>query len=184
MKTFTAVRIVTIGAGSQLVLSAKQIALREGRVKILSERKGLVELLEPLQFKAGETFGYAGELSKELATALADPDELEAERAAERKRAELAGSAQAMQAALEEADRALEAADKTTEGVRVRALEALGRVQTAVAAATKELAEADQKRVAEAVAKVVNQELDALAGPGAADQAKPKRGFLARVLGK
>ena len=73
MKTYTTKGVATLGEGI-LALTPRQAAIRGHALKPLGE--GLFEILKPVQFKAGESFGYNLPLPKILADVVAtDEDE-------------------------------------------------------------------------------------------------------------
>lgn len=65
MKTYTAKSLIALPSGAVVRLSGKQAADRLPRMKKLGGER--YELKDSLHFKAGETFGYEGDLPKALA---------------------------------------------------------------------------------------------------------------------
>jgi hypothetical protein len=59
---------VTLGAGAVLGLSPAQAASRRSALQTVAD--GVFAAVAPLQFKAGEVFGYEGPLPKALADSL------------------------------------------------------------------------------------------------------------------
>jgi len=84
MRRYRAQQVVTLASGSLVALDDKQAADRKGRIERLAP--GRYRLKDALQFKAGEAFGYEGDLPKAVAAEVepvAEPAEKSA--AAERK---------------------------------------------------------------------------------------------------
>jgi|AMWB02.1.fsa_nt_gi ABC-type amino acid transport substrate-binding protein len=65
MNTFCALAVVNIHPGSVLLLSADQAARRVSSLDDLGD--GLYLVKAPVQLKAGEVFGYDGDLNKAMA---------------------------------------------------------------------------------------------------------------------
>lgn len=72
MHKYRAKQLMALDVGSVVELDAKQAGDRKGRVEHLGEDR--YRLKESLQFKAGESFGFDGELPKPLADAVEDLD--------------------------------------------------------------------------------------------------------------
>lgn len=71
MKKYRAIRLITLDVGSIVKLDKKQAADRKGRLEALGSDR--YKLKESLQFKAGETFGFEGELPKSIGVDAVDP---------------------------------------------------------------------------------------------------------------
>ena len=65
MKQYRAKEVITLGAGSLVQLTEKQAADRTGRIERAGA--GRYRLKHALHFKAGEAFGFEGEIPKALA---------------------------------------------------------------------------------------------------------------------
>lgn len=77
MKNYVAKELVTLPAGSVVELTDKQAADRAPRMTRVS--KGRYRLNEALQFKAGEAFGFDGDLPKTIANMVLTPEQLREE---------------------------------------------------------------------------------------------------------
>lgn len=114
MKSVVAAAAITLASG-RLELTAAQATSRKHslkKIKVNKEGDGLFEIQVPVQFKAGEKFGYDGEVPKSMLDVFVDPKEVAAR---ERAKAE----------ALQEERRAI--------GVEVRA-DVCTRIRAAMAA--------------------------------------------------
>ena len=69
--------------GGIVTLTTAQASTRSHNLKPLDD--GRYEIVNPVQFKAGEEFGYDGELPKALAETLVDAEVAKAEADADRK---------------------------------------------------------------------------------------------------
>lgn len=76
MKSVMTTSAVTLPAGGRVELTASQAASRKHslrRVRADKAGAGTYEILAPVQFKAGERFGYDADLPKAMADVLIDP---------------------------------------------------------------------------------------------------------------
>lgn len=64
MKTYKAMKVVTLAQGN-VSLTEDQAKTRAHNIKGMGD--GVYQIVNPVQFKAGEKFGYDGEISKEQA---------------------------------------------------------------------------------------------------------------------
>mgnify|MGYP000945068412 CR=1 FL=1 len=80
---------VTLGAGAVLRLSAAQAASRRAALQVCAD--GAFVTVAPVQFKAGEVFGYEGPLPKALADDLEAVTKAARAKAADDKPADLVG---------------------------------------------------------------------------------------------
>lgn len=62
MKRYRAKQVITLASGSLVALDDKQAGDRKGRIERIAP--GRYRLKDALQFKAGESFGYEGDLPK------------------------------------------------------------------------------------------------------------------------
>jgi hypothetical protein len=70
MNIFRAIAAITINPGAVLLLSPEQAS---GRVYALDDiGEGLFLVKAPTQFKAGESFGYDGEVNKQIAEVIVE----------------------------------------------------------------------------------------------------------------
>lgn len=108
---YIATQTVSFPAGTELGLSKVQAAARAHAVTPLADRKGWYQLTAGTQFKAGEQFGYDGDIPKGMADALEPakrgPSKLEQIEAA--RQAVAAAEAACQQAGTQEAAAAAEA---------------------------------------------------------------------------
>jgi hypothetical protein len=65
MKKYRAVQMITLAAGSVVEFDARQAADRKGRIEPLGDDR--YRLMAILQIKAGERFGFDGDLPKAMA---------------------------------------------------------------------------------------------------------------------
>jgi pyruvate/2-oxoglutarate dehydrogenase complex dihydrolipoamide acyltransferase (E2) component len=72
MKKYSISKGVTLNPGTVLGLTDKQAASRAHALREV--KKGVFEVLSPVQFKIGEVIGYEGDLPRVIATALEDSD--------------------------------------------------------------------------------------------------------------
>jgi hypothetical protein len=88
MKSVAAAAAITLASG-RLELTAAQASSRKHSLKLVKETKsgGIYEIAFPVQFKAGEKFGYDGEVPKSMLDVFVDPREVAA-RAREKAEAE------------------------------------------------------------------------------------------------
>lgn len=113
MKNYTTTQLVSLAAGSLLRLSVAQAVARRHALepfKVPGEKEPqvvVVKAVAAVQFKAGETFGYEGELPKALADFVEDPKDAAAREAdAQRVREEAEAARIEREAALKDAARA------------------------------------------------------------------------------
>lgn len=78
MKNFIAKAVVTLAAGSVITLTEKQAKDRLPRLEPLKE-KGWYRTRDALQIKAGESFGYEGELPRSIAGLVEQPKDAKPE---------------------------------------------------------------------------------------------------------
>lgn len=86
MKQYKTNAIVTITDGS-VMLNEDQARRRRHKLKP-TDKENVFEIMQPIQFKAGEVFGYDGELSKTYKSIIDDLDELKAAEAEAAAKAE------------------------------------------------------------------------------------------------
>lgn len=84
MKSVVAVAAITLASG-RLKLSDAQASSRKHSLKAIKADSGIYEIKFPVQFKAGERFGYDGEIPKSMLDVFVDPKEAAAR---EREQAE------------------------------------------------------------------------------------------------
>lgn len=143
MKSITAQEILTVGSGI-VGLSAEQAKTRSHNLKAIKVDKkgaGEYEVVNPIQFKRGETFAYSGEMSK--TGDLRDPEaealakmELEDRIRAEVRAEEQAKSDKRLAAA--ETKLAEDFAGKLTDAVNQALAEQEARLRAEFAAANKQ----------------------------------------------
>lgn len=95
---YTATAPITLPAGTVLGLSKAQAADRSHALEEAS-RKGFYTTTAPVQFKAGESFDFAGDLPKALAVNLEAEAKARAKQAVAEKEAAAAAEAAAAEAA-------------------------------------------------------------------------------------
>lgn len=128
MKTYSAAVIVTLSSG-RLKLTPDQARTRAHNLTPVNATSGVYEIVKPVQFKRGESFGYDGDIPKAMAGELMSPEQVKvavAAKAKEEKKARAKADeteaaarqkAEAMDEAVAEADKAVAAARKVLEGL-------------------------------------------------------------------
>jgi hypothetical protein len=81
MQKYTTLETVAIGSGSIVELNAQQAESRKHNLKELGD--GRFEVVNNIQFKKGETFGFEGTPPKTLQKAMVDSEKHEQESAAQ-----------------------------------------------------------------------------------------------------
>lgn len=149
MRTYTVLAVLTLQAGASVALTGKQAGIRAHALKPVKVNPktgdGIFQVLEPVQFKAGETIATDLELNKALATTL-EPVEDTRTKAQARKQAEAdAADLQAMKAKAANWD----ALQPDLEALQTKAA-LFDRVPTDVQAAVMQQVEAEIKAAAAA----------------------------------
>ena len=84
MKNYSAAAVITLASG-RVKLTPEQYKTRAHNLMPVNAAAGVYEIVKPVQFKRGESFGYDGILTKAMAGELMTPEQIRAEAYAKEK---------------------------------------------------------------------------------------------------
>lgn len=139
MKNYSAAAVITLASG-QVKLTPDQYKTRAHNLAPVNAAAGVYEIVKPVQFKRGESFGFDGSLTKAMAGELMTPEQIRAEadaKAKEEKKAKAKAAA--------EAEAKKKAEEKAANEKAETMAQAIGEADRAVASARKALGDLGTK---------------------------------------
>ena len=153
MKNYSAAAVITLASG-RVKLTPEQYKTRAHNLMPVNAAAGVYEIVKPVQFKRGESFGYDGILTKAMAGELMTPEQIRAEadaKAKEEKKAKAKAAA--------ESETKKKAEEKAANEKAETMAQAVAEADKVVASARKALADLGVK-ADPAVMQVIEQTIE------------------------